>query len=126
MSTIASMVLNTYNGTPGPDTLTQNIADYEAAEKALKEVEQQQRKEQIQNALKKGIWSINFTKVDGTPATMDCTLDGNFLPGTNADEQSSRKQSPDLVHVFSTDRNGWRSFKVDQLNGMVPFNNPAL
>lgn len=119
MSTIANIVLNAYNGTSGPDTLQQNIKDFENEER-LAAAALQTKKEQLQHAFVKGQWTVKFIKVDGTNSEMICTLDPLLLPATD-DGKTTRKQSSDLIHVFSTDRNGWRSFKIENLIGISPY-----
>jgi hypothetical protein len=72
-------------------------------------------KEMLRNTLHVGIWTIEFTKVDGTPAVMECTLDPKHLPPIDPTKISASPRSEvaeHLLHVYSTDRNGWRSFVV--------------
>lgn len=71
------------------------------------------KKEELRSRLRVGIWVVEFTKVDGTPAIMECTLDGRFLPpGDSQDTGTKAADNPTVLRVYAMDRNGWRSFKV--------------
>ena len=72
-------------------------------------------KEDLRSKLRVGAWIVEFTKVDGTPAIMECTLDPKLLPDMlPSTTMSGRPETVDLLHVFAIDRDppGWRSFKV--------------
>lgn len=69
-------------------------------------------REEYREKLKHGTWIVEFTKADGTPSTMECTLDPTFLPPPNPNGRGERTDLEHLLHVFSVDRNGWRSFIV--------------
>lgn len=68
-------------------------------------------KEDCRNRLQHGVWLVEFIKTDGTPAIMECTLDPKFMPPPKPDAQERTEQAH-LLHVYSLDRNGWRSFVV--------------
>lgn len=68
-------------------------------------------KEEYRTKLQHGVWVVEFTKTDGTPATMECTLDERFMPPQPISE-NTRPEKDHLIHVYSTDRQGWRSFVV--------------
>lgn len=60
-----------------------------------------------------GIWTVKFDKVDGTHAVMDVTLDPQIMPPSLiAEGKEPRLEKPHLIHAYSTDRDGWRSFTV--------------
>lgn len=62
--------------------------------------------------LRVGKWFVEFTKVDGTPTTMECTLDDNIIPEQDRATNTAQKRSlaEHLIHVYAIDRKGWRSF----------------
>jgi hypothetical protein len=68
----------------------------------------------LKNALKVGVWIVEFTKVDGTSSVMECTLDPRIIPSDptiiHEAPNKERQESEHLVHVYATDRQGWRSF----------------
>lgn len=69
------------------------------------------KKEELIAKLRHGAWMVEFTKVDGTPSVMECTLDDRFLPPPDANPQR-KANNPTLIHVYAIDRGGWRSMKV--------------
>jgi hypothetical protein len=74
-------------------------------------------KEQLKDMLRTGELDIEFTKVDGTPTTMRATLDQRLIPQANPTtitvaEPAKSEQQEHLLHVYATDRQGWRSFAV--------------
>lgn len=73
----------------------------------------QAEKESLRSQLKVGVWTIEFLKVDGTPAIMEATLDEKLLPPADpAASTAARPEQPHLLHVYAVDRQGWRSFVV--------------
>lgn len=74
-------------------------------------------KEKIRSLLKRGIWTIEFTKVDGTPSVMDATLDASLMEATSQPSQETEKrpEPPHILRLYATDRQGWRSIVVDNL-----------
>lgn len=67
---------------------------------------------------------VTFTKVDGTVRTMPCTLNEAMLPpapvhitNTNnpIDFPKVKKVNPAVMSVFCTDKQEWRSFRVDNV-----------
>lgn len=71
------------------------------------------KKEEYRSQLKRGVWYVNFTKVDGTPAMMECTLDPRYLPPEDPQDIGTKAAAnPTVLRVYALDRSGWRSFKV--------------
>jgi hypothetical protein len=65
--------------------------------------------------LRENICEITFTKVNGESRTMPCTLKSDVLPAFTVKElreDNTRKQNPDNLSVWCTDKNEWRSFRV--------------
>lgn len=65
---------------------------------------------------------VTFTKVDGTVRTMPCTLNEALLPVVEqitptADTTPPRvkKHNPAVMSVFCTDKQEWRSFRVENV-----------
>jgi hypothetical protein len=67
---------------------------------------------------------VTFTKVDGTLRTMPCTLHESLLPPqpvhvTNTDNPvdfpKTKKVNPAVMSVFCTDKQEWRSFRVENV-----------
>lgn len=78
--------------------------------------EQLQFKEDLRKTLRTGIWCVDFIKVNGMPSTMECTLDPRYLPHSEeninpvAQTTGAASAAEHLLHVYATDRLGWRSF----------------
>lgn len=65
---------------------------------------------------------VTFTKVDGTLRTMPCTLNEALLPVVEqitptADTPPPRvkKFNPAVMSVYCTDKQEWRSFRVENV-----------
>lgn len=81
-------------------------------------------REQLFELLHTGECVVEFTKVDGTVRTMPCTLNEALLPPpqvhvTNTDNpvdfpapKKEKKQNPDTMSVWCTDKKEWRSFRI--------------
>jgi hypothetical protein len=67
--------------------------------------------------LKRGVIEVQFTKVDGTPRTMRCTLMPQLLPENHneREEHEFHTKNPDVVAVWDTQKKGWRSFRLDSV-----------
>lgn len=84
-------------------------------------LEAKAKKEEYRSRLKVGVWLVEFTKVDGTASTMECTLDPRLLPVDNYQDTGTKDiDNPTVLRVYSLDRNGWRSFKVLNVTGFYP------
>jgi hypothetical protein len=73
------------------------------------------RKEMV-DALKEGVATVTFTKKDGTERVMMATLQEELLPRKPIVDTSvvaKRKVNEDIIAVFDTEANGFRSFRVD-------------
>lgn len=68
--------------------------------------------------LSKGVCQVEFTKVNGERRVMPCTLTSNLLPPSlmrENTEKKERKVNTDVLRVFVTDINDWRSFRIDSV-----------
>jgi hypothetical protein len=73
-------------------------------------------KKMITNALHGMVVELTFTKKDGTERVMNCTLNEEHLPVTEAKEETKeRKTNDDVLAVYDVDAEGWRSFRWDSL-----------
>lgn len=84
------------------------------------------KKEEYRSKLRHGIWLVEFTKVDGTPSAMQCTLDSRLIPPWDdvSAAAPTRQENPTVLRVYALDRQGWRSFKV--LNVTKFYQQPEL
>ena len=72
-------------------------------------------REDYRSKLQHGVWVVEFTKADGTRAIMECTLDAKLTPPLK-EGASERTEQEHLLHVYSLDRAGWRSFVVSKVH----------
>ena len=112
---IASMILDRMNGVEEPAS-----APKRAPKRPLIEMTEQhyEQKKAMLNSLRVGVWTVEFLKIDGTPAIMECTLDSRLLPNDPANINPTRattgaaSAADHLIHAYAVDRQGWRSFAV--------------
>jgi len=50
---------------------------------------------------------------------MTCTLQPSFLP-EQVETEKTRKQNDDVLSVWDTESNGWRSFRFDSVISYSP------
>ena len=74
-------------------------------------------RDEIIETLKKGITTVVFTKVDGSTRTMNCTLNARYLPENV--ESNGKGKSGSSVSAWDTDKNAWRSFRVDSVQKVI-------
>jgi hypothetical protein len=74
-------------------------------------------KDEVLQNLKEGICKVVFTKVNGDSRTMHCTLNEKHLPAQveMAEATQKKKPNPDVLAVWDTQAEGWRSFRWDSL-----------
>lgn len=88
-------------------------------------------REWLKGLLREGVITVNFTKKDGTPRTLKCTLSSTIIPAKDrpAEDYTSgkdlfeeidmpgrkRKTSIDSLAVFDTEASDWRSFRWDSI-----------
>ena len=73
-----------------------------------------ERKELI-GKLKEGDVSVTFTKKDGSERVMKCALKEDVIPSV----ESSKKENVGVVVVWDTEKNAWRSFRMDSITNVV-------
>jgi hypothetical protein len=103
---IAQTLINKWQGKTNCPEVTDEQSEDAALAASLKA--------EYKSRLSHGTWMVEFTKVDGTPTTMECTLDPRHLPAAPLKEGTTapRAEAPHLIHAYSLDRQGWRSFTV--------------
>lgn len=67
----------------------------------------------IQDLLYKGVYEVEFTKLNGELRKMPCTLHRDWLPEKAVAELHSTKLlDHETMSVWCTDKQAWRSFKT--------------
>jgi hypothetical protein len=80
-------------------------------------------RDEIVSMLEQGICTVTFTKVNGELRHMPCTLKTDLLPETVAESDTNKKKKINLdnLSVWCTDKNEWRSFKIANVQQVIPF-----
>lgn len=78
----------------------------------------EERYSYLLDLLQKNVVEVTFTKVNGELRTMPCTLVAGQLPTTKISEGKERKRSNESISVWCTDKNEWRSFRVDNVTNV--------
>jgi hypothetical protein len=73
-------------------------------------------RDEIVSLLKKEVCTVEFKKLNGDKRVMSCTLKESFLPAAKKHDPMSQKKvreiNPEVVSVWDTSAEGWRSFRV--------------
>lgn len=104
---IAQMVIDKYENTLS----TGSIAEAKAA---------------FKETLKCGVYKLIFNKVSGEVSEMEITLDKDFIPNYEMSKNKPYVESVNTLAVFSIDRNGWRSFRVDNVISLTLLSNKSF
>jgi hypothetical protein len=76
-------------------------------------------KDWVKSYLKTDVLIVTFTKKDGTPREMHCTLLETTVPPTPPLEEGvevkERVLSDDVLRVWDVQSDGWRSFRWDSV-----------
>lgn len=73
----------------------------------------------LKKLLNTGVVEVTFTKVNGDKRLMTCTLQSSFLP-EEVETEKTRKQNDEVISVWDTEVNGWRSFRFDSVISYSP------
>lgn len=77
-------------------------------------------KEELQESLRNGIYTIVFEKVNGEIREMRCTLGAAFLPPlVESENKAPKKENPDVLVVWDLDKEAWRSMRIDSIQTVV-------
>ena len=73
--------------------------------------------EGVVDMLKQGICEVKFTKVNGEMRVMPCTLREDLLPAPTKETtfRILKDKPTDVISVWCTDAQAWRSFKYGNL-----------
>ena len=78
----------------------------------------EERYRYLLDLLQNNLVEITFTKVNGELRTMPCTLVAGQLPTAKISEGKERKRTNESISVWCTDKNEWRSFRVDNVTNV--------
>jgi len=72
--------------------------------------------------LKEGVYSVTFTKTDGSTRNMLCSLNPVFLPELIADAPVKAPNTSGPIAVWDIEAEGWRSFKPETVSNFEEVN----
>ena len=77
-------------------------------------------REQYLGLLRAGVCTVTFTKVSGETRVMKATLNPAFIPAvqtppTLQEQKEQAERTLDVIRVFDTEAQGWRSFRIDSV-----------
>jgi hypothetical protein len=73
-------------------------------------------KDALISLLKNEIVQVKFNKVDGTERVMICTLrEDHVKPYEKVAEGREKKVNENIISVWDTENDGWRSFRFDSI-----------
>lgn len=72
-------------------------------------------REWVLGLLNNGVWTVKFTKKDGSERKMLCTLQKNEIPDEKNPKNSGKAKNNDVIPVFDLEKHEWRSFRVDSI-----------
>lgn len=82
------------------------------------ETELAKQKEVFLETLRKHELRVEFTKADGSNRVMFCTLKESVIPDAFRPKSEKPSNNDEVVRVFDTEFQGWRSFRVDSVNSV--------
>jgi len=76
-----------------------------------------EKRQELTEILRSGVATVEFTKVNGERRVMPCTLQAELLPPAKplAEGKVERKENEQTLRVFCTDKQEWRSFRIDSV-----------
>ncbi len=75
-------------------------------------------KEGLLEKLREGEVIVVFEKKDGTERTMKCTLKMDVIPEAHHPKGTGVEGPASVVKVYDVEKEGWRSFGVDQIRSI--------
>mgnify|MGYP000138538449 CR=1 FL=1 len=76
-------------------------------------------RKELSGILQESVANVKFLKTDGTERIMTCTLKSDIVPQATKEDPLSQKKirsvNEEVLPVWDTEKNGWRSFRVDSV-----------
>jgi hypothetical protein len=78
-------------------------------------------REEVETTLKHGKFYVNFTKVNGDPRTMLCTLSQKFMPKSEflINRKSPQKVNTETLSVWELESDSWKSFRINTIKSIT-------
>ena len=71
-------------------------------------------KDEMKQALAKGVCTVVFQKLNGEERTMHCTTNTEFMPEEKKPRAAVNGRE-DVIAAFDTSKQDWRSFRIDSV-----------
>jgi hypothetical protein len=103
--------------------IRENKMSYYTVDNVESYVPDTKEKRKIQKSLEKGIHEVVWNSQHGVK-TMEVTLDDKYIPGEellteSLESVNQTQKGAETVRAYSTDRQGWRSFNVNNVLSIV-------
>lgn len=81
-------------------------------------------RDEMIDALRNGLCTVTFEKINGEERVMDCTLSMDMIPPdhqpkTDGNLAEGIERTIDVVKAYDLRAAGWRSFRVDKVKTFV-------
>lgn len=74
----------------------------------------------LKEALRSGIATVEFTKVNGLKRVMLATLETSHLPKVEVEGKTNRPLNDSTLVVFDVEHQGWRTIKIESIISWFP------
>lgn len=71
-------------------------------------------KTEILEALRNGVTTVKFTKVNGDERIMKCTLNFDIIPEEHTPKETIFTTNK-VIRAFDVEKEGWRSFRIENV-----------
>jgi len=94
--------------------------DYKAGKQPIKvefskHVTLEHRRKLLRDWLTQGEFVVTFKKIDGELRNMPCTIQEGKVPVVESKTGRVKKPNDEVMSVYATDKNEWRSFRVENV-----------
>jgi hypothetical protein len=78
-------------------------------------------RDEMVDALRAGIATVTFNKVNGDERVMECTLKEDFIPNDQLPKTDDEgvQRTIDVIRAYDVRAAGWRSFRVENVTNFV-------
>jgi hypothetical protein len=78
-------------------------------------------REEMVDALRAGIATVTFNKVNGDERVMECTLNEDFIPeiARPKTDDEGVQRTIEVIRVYDVRAAGWRSFRVENVTNFA-------
>ena len=99
-----------------------NKEQLEILDEIMGEMEYEEYRDELLDALRNNVMTVTFTKSDGSERVMQCTLVPEFIPEemkpiSKPLVEGEKEKEPNLesIRVFDVEKKAWRSFRLDSI-----------